>query len=167
MPDPNVRQTGTSRGPISSPMRDIRNMRRNISATAGEVKDFMGQLRGKSPREVLGIIASSSLIRSMMTAAIAVGILLVTFTIIPYAWSKVTGSDTTEETTSPEAEDEPGGEGSQAAAGDTDEPEQPAGGTDTPPPSAPEILGVGEEKQAPPNVNPLEGSTDNLFDDVK
>ena len=168
MPDPNVRQTGTARGPISSPMRDIRNMRRNISATAGEVKDFMGKLRGKSPREVLGIIASSSLIRSMGTAAVAVGILLVTFTIIPYGWAKVTGSDTTEEAASPESEGEgePDGGANQASTGGNDEPEQPTGEPTTPPPSAPEVLGVGEEKTAPPNINPLDGSAGGLFDDI-
>ena len=168
MPDPDVRQTGTPRGPMSSPMRDIRNMRRNISATAGEVREFMGKLRGKSPREVLGIIASSSLIRSMVTAAIAVGILLVTFTIIPYGWSKITGSET-EETTSTESENEgePEGGGAQASNGGDENPEQPGSGTDDPPPSAPEVLGVGEEKKAPTNINPLDGSADGLFDDVK
>ena len=65
--------------------RDVKLLKRNSAAVTAELNQFMREMRGKSPREMLGAVARSSLLRSGFTAAILLVIILFSATIIPFA----------------------------------------------------------------------------------
>lgn len=166
--------------PMASPARDIRKLKQNSTAAAGELKEFLGKIRGKSPKEMLGVVASSGLVQSFIQATIAMAVLVLALTAVPYTWSQIfpdKGDDPAENQAA--ADTEP------ATAPATDTTENPAAppaaepaaaaaaGETSPQPGAPadlknpgdfiDKLGVGEQKDAPSNVNPLEKSADDLL----
>ena len=61
----------------------------NRQAAASELREFLAQMRGKSPKEMLGTIASSNLAQSAITATAAISIAIVACTIIPFGLNKV------------------------------------------------------------------------------
>ena len=151
--------------PLVSTKRELRNLGANTQATAAELKAFLAELKGRSPQEMLGIVASSQLFRSLVLSSILVFALIVVFTLIPYFMGSDEKTGTVvESVVKPPAAAQPT---------DTDaKPEDPKP-ADTTQPAAnpadttqPDIspLGVNEEKTAPPNVNPLESDNDNFLD---
>jgi hypothetical protein len=68
--------------------RDLARARESGAASVAELKSFLESMRGKNPREMLGRVAQSGLVRSTIAATILVGILLVVFTFLPYGWEK-------------------------------------------------------------------------------
>ena len=50
--------------PMASLGRDFKNLSRNVSATAGELREFLTQMKGKGPKEMLGLVAQSTLSRA-------------------------------------------------------------------------------------------------------
>ena len=151
------------------PLNEFRNLKDNGAASASELADFLAQLRGKRPQEVLGVVAHSGLTRGMLTATAFVAVVLAVFTVTPYAWSKIfadkakvaADKPATREAAKPQAEAAP----DQASA----DPAQPAAPVAASPSQAEIIqkLGVGEARQSDPLVNPLENRTDDLLKDLK
>jgi hypothetical protein len=147
------------------PLNEFRNLKENGSASAAELAEFLVQLRGKRPQEVLGLVAQSGLTRGMVTATVMVGAILAVFTVTPYAWSKMfPGKAQVAEK-----------QAAQPAAAKTPA-EAPASAPEAAPaapaekPSQQEImqkLGVGEAKPSDPLSNPLENRTDDLLKDLK
>ena len=149
--------------PMSNPVNDIRKLKRNGKATAAELTSFLAQMRGKSPREVLGSVASSNLMRSFVQASIGVAVLVLVLTVIPW----ISGMGAKKEAVVAEIA-EPAQTTALAPAV-----VEPSG--KTPAVAAPEAIdidgkkaaadqmGVTEEKLAPLNVNPLDGSNDDLL----
>ena len=130
----------------------------NRQASSAELREFLSQMRGKSPREMLGAVASSTLVQSTFAATAAITATIVLLTVLPFGWNKFFG-----QTTASAAE----------APADAQEPERPletpvepdldgAGKSD-----AAAQLGIGESKQAPADVNPLESSTGDLLDGLE
>ena len=144
--------------PIADPVADARKLKRNATATADELRAFLRELRGKSPKEMLGEVANSNLFQASVTAATGTAILILFFTIVPFVWSKITGSDTPEVAT-------PNAVATETQPATPATPETPA--TTTPDPSAADALGVGQERTAPANVNPLENTNDDLLKDLE
>jgi len=138
-----------TRTAMASSKADLRELRDNSRATVGEIQAFLRALKGKSPQEMLGVVAQSGLFRSLVlsTALVAGGILL--FTAIPYFM----GGD---EKPTPVAEKPIPVETPEAV------PEVPA-----PAPDPLSSLGVGEELSAPPNTNPLENKGDDFLKDLE
>ncbi|HJM62532.1 MAG: hypothetical protein CMN05_12485 [Roseibacillus sp.] len=153
--------------PMANPKSELRNLRNSSSATVAELKSFLKQLQGRSPQEMLGIVAASQLFRAICISTIIVlagGLIL---TAIPFA----AGAG------KPRKEAPSGKPGPPSAA----EPAIPRPASDlaapSPPdqeanplvPTAPNLsnLGVTEEKQAPPNKNPLENEKDNFLDGLE
>lgn len=66
--------------PMSSVSRDLRKLKANTAATAGELSGFISEIRGSSPREMLGAIAQSSLMRSLLVSVAVIVFLLTTVT---------------------------------------------------------------------------------------
>ena len=56
--------TDASRESMASTKADLRELKTNSSATVQELQEFLSQLRGKSPQEMLGVVASSQLFRA-------------------------------------------------------------------------------------------------------
>ncbi len=71
--------------PMASLSRDIRNLKSNTSSTAAEVRSFLAEMQGKSPREMLGVIAQSNLASSLLLSTAIICFLLAAFTGLAFA----------------------------------------------------------------------------------
>lgn len=143
------------RSAMASTKADLRELRSNSQATVQEIQSFLRELKGKSPQEMLGAVASNSLFRSLVisTGIIVGGILL--FTAIPYFTADETPGK-------PAAENVPAKEQPKAeAVPQTPAPEAP------PEPDPLSELGVGGELAAPPGTNPLEDKGDDFLKDLE
>jgi hypothetical protein len=142
-----------TRTAMASSKADLRELRDNSRATVGEIQAFLRELKGKSPQEMLGVVAVSNLFRSLVlsTGLVVGGILL--FTAIPYFM----GSD---EKPAPVSKPPNPVE----APVQTPQPAEPAA---EPAPDPLSKLGVGEELSAPPNTNPLENKGDDFLKDLE
>ena len=63
---------------------DMRRLKTDGTATLEELKEFLASMRGRSPQEVLGSLAKSSLIQSTILATILTAIFMAVFTVVPY-----------------------------------------------------------------------------------
>lgn len=142
-----------TRTAMASSKADLRELRDNSRATVGEIQAFLRELKGKSPQEMLGVVAQSGLFRSLVlsTGLVVGGILL--FTAIPYFM----GSDG-----KPAPVSEP--PIPVEAPLETPKTVEPAA---EPAPDPLSKLGVGEELSAPPNTNPLENKGDDFLKDLE
>ena len=143
------------RAAMASTKADLRELKANSSATVSELKDFLRQLRGKGPQEMLGVVASSQLFRATILSAILVTAALFAFTAIPYFFG-----------------DDP------APAPEPVVNLTPPASTPVPPVPEPKLsdpakpvnlapLGINEELTAPPNSNPLEDKGEDFLKDLE
>ena len=161
---------------MASPAQDLKKLRASSAAATGELREFLSRMRGRSAADVLDCVSSSGLFKGLVTASIAMLALIAVLTVGPYFLSQISGDGsgdgaTVVEETSPESAEEAASSAATAtdtgAAADS-APAAPAPSTDplaptTPSAGAADTLGIGETKQAPPDVNPLESSTDDLL----
>ena len=148
--------------PIASPKRDIKQLAGNSQAVVGELREFLASLKGKSPKEMMGAVAESSLFQSLLVSTVVMVVLVFTLSVVPYYLNQgdeeaeATGEakDSSADLTGGQPEDSPQeSPPEQATAPDPDK---------TPEQKTADILGVGEV--ADPNANPLESSGDDLLD---
>lgn len=156
--------------------RDVGQIKRHGGATAAELAEFLKQLRGRRPQEVLGLVAQSGLLRATALATAGTLALLAALTVIPYFYEKsfperakpnaAEGADAAAAALA----DEPAGE---TAASDSLDAGSTATGSATPRETElqPELssetmerLGIEETVPTDPNVNPLEDRFDDLLD---
>ena len=150
------------RSSMASTKADFRELRTNTSATVQELQEFLSQLRGKSPQEMLGIVASSQLFRAIILSLILVTTALFALTAIPYFF----GGEKDAEQAAP-ASTEPA-----AVAAKPTEAKKTSPASDTKPKDAGQgedlaPLKVNDTKTAPPNVNPLEDKGDDFLKDLE
>jgi len=141
---------GSGVEPMASMSRDFTNIKRNSASTASELRGFMREMRGKSPTEMLGAIAQSTLIQSLVIATASLAVLMLVLTVVPFLMaekpdSKVVGPAKPDSLA--ETEPDP----------DKIKPE-------VKPETKPfDVLGVGQEKTGKPKeVNPFENKEDPL-----
>ena len=147
------------------------NMRRVLSdgsESLAELREFMQGLRGKSPQEVLGDVANSSLVQSTLTAAVGFCVVILGLSVASYYWNQAFADAPPASV----AKDNPAAEEPTESTPTQPEPTEPE--TAASPPSAPDAgvsgdplldkLGTGETKSADPKSNPLESSLDDLLD---
>ncbi len=148
--------SGASRTSMASTKADFRELKANSNATVQELQEFLRDLRGKSPQEMLGVVASSQLFRATIFSIILVTMAIFALTAIPY----FLGDKPTTEAEPPEvlapAEPAPVPNKAQPAPVNTPREKEPL---------AP--LGVNEKKTAPANVNPLEDDGGNFLKDLE
>lgn len=148
---------------------DMRRLKTDGSATAGELREFIGRMRGKSTQEVLGVIAQSGLVRSIVVSTLCFAVLIGIFTVGPYLLKSkgttasaepATGSSqpAASEAAAPATTSAPTGDATATAVDGSQQPDAAA---------AAAAMGLDETKQAPPDENPLEKNLDNLLDGVK
>jgi hypothetical protein len=135
--------------PLVSTRAELRNLRNNSQATVAELKAFLGELKGRSPQEMLGMVAGNQLFRATIHALVLITAVLVIFTVIPYL---------TRETPAAVAAPAP------PEATPIETPVEPAIPAE---PDPLEPLGIGEEKQAPRDVNPLDTGTGSFLDELE
>jgi hypothetical protein len=157
-----VTETDSARPSVGG---ELRQLKTNGAATAGELREFIGSLKGKSPQEVLGAVAQSGLTRGIVLATIGFVVVLVTCSVVPYGYNKIWPSVTAAPTKSSDddqpTESNPDAENSEQPVASTDE--NPAGAGDLT-----DTLGIGETKTSDPKANPLESKSnlDNLLDGI-
>lgn len=158
---------------------EFRNLKTNGSATLQELRQFLEQMRGKSPREMLGALAESGLVRATIQATIGCIALMALFTAGPYFLKGRNGAPQAAASTKTKSAETP----STAAPSDTNSEASTAATTtssksgaapplENPPPPvdierAAKKQGVGDTKHADPKSNPLEKELDNLLDKAK
>ncbi len=140
--------------PMASLPRDLKNLKGNSSATVDELRDFMKQMRGKSPADMLGAIAQSTLVRSLIVSTVSIVALLFTLTAASYFFSDEQDSKVPEKSAGQKV----------AESGEKeDSPKIPEKPVSVPVVNTPEVLGVGGEKTGKPKeVNPFENDNDPL-----
>ncbi len=134
---------------LASTTADLREMKNNSRATVQELQAFLRELKGRSPQEMLGVVAASQLARSLgLATALVTGAILL-FTAIPYFF--------------------PGKESAPPVA--TTNPLKPAPAPVAPaaPPKVDPLapLGVGEQLTAPATKTPLENKGDDFLKDLE
>ncbi len=142
-----------TRSSLASTKADLRELRSNSRATVGEIQAFLRELKGKSPQEMLGVVAESGLFRSLVLSTFLVAGGIIIFTVIPYFMGGDEKPAPASETPTPIE-----------APVEAPIPAEPATETAPDPLS---ILGVGEELSAPPNTNPLEDEGDDFLKDLE
>lgn len=149
------RNSGESRTSMASAKADLRELKANSRATVQELQLFLRELKGKSPPEMLGIVASSQLIRAIVLSVILVIVAIFALTAIPYFFGNKESPDPEQPIVTNPAT--PAAEPKQADPN----PKQikPAE------PLAP--LGLNEKKNAPANVNPLEDDGGSFLKDLE
>jgi preprotein translocase subunit SecG len=167
-------ETRPPRGGVAG---DFRRLKSDGAATVAELRDFLGQMKGKSSQEVLGMVAKSGLTRSILLATFLFAVLLVALTVGPYllgqqgadaaAPAAGAGASAEQETAQP-AESNPG-DGRAEAAGPDESPASSGEGEAVPPDAdqAIDAMGIGEARVADPDENPLEDKLDNLLDGIE
>ena len=153
-------------------VRDIRRIQAGSAATADELRDFIRQFKGRSPQEVLGVVAQSGLTRAVTTTTIASVLLLAAFTAGPYAWNKLLdGPPKPAAAAAKKPAPGPAAATPAAEAGKTAENTRPTAADATTDPAAGQELldklGEGEAKTTDPKSNPLEETADDLLKDLK
>ncbi len=147
--------------PTVSLASDLKKIRRNTTASSHEIREFLAQMRGKSPQEMLGMLASSNLVKCTAHAGVGWLAIIVVFTMGPWLWGMV--SSESPRTANPA----PAAANSAPAATVESKPAEPTPVEPAPPTKAAEKLGIGETKEAPPNKNPLENASDDLLKELK
>lgn len=144
------------RAAMASTKADLRELKSNSNATVQELQDFLRELRGKSPQEMLGVVASSQLFRATILSIILVAGALFALTAIPFFLGDdpVPAPETVAEAT-PTLPPTP--------APSVPEPDI----TDTGKPANLAPLGINEKLTAPPNKNPLEDEGESFLKDLE
>ena len=139
-------------------------LRANSGATAAELRDFVKQLRGRTPQEVIGVIAQSNLIRATAMAAGGTVVLLIIFTILPILFGSPKAKP---EATAPVAATAPADVKAATKTDDNKTPVAPPVTAKTKDQEAADKLGIGETKTPDAKSNPLDSVGDDLFKDIK
>jgi len=84
-------QTPGDSGQPRGAFKDVKRLKADGVASVEELREFLGQLKGKSPQEMLGIVAESGLAKGMVTATIGTVAVLFVFTIGPWAYAELAG----------------------------------------------------------------------------
>jgi len=154
---------------LAKPIGDAPRVRREAAASATEIRQFINGLRGKSPQEMLGAIAQSSLVKATIQATAWTVVVLGIFTVGPYmmrkdakAESKATAAAAkkNEEKAAPDKAEKPDTK-TTAATSNADEPS--ADNVQ----KAAKAMGLDDVKPADAKKNPREKDLDNLLDDLK
>jgi hypothetical protein len=144
-------KSDASRTSMASTKADFRELKTNSSATLQELQDFLRQLKGRSPQEMLGVVATSQLFRATILSVILVTATIFALTAFPYFFG---------EEPTPIAEP--------IAA--VPNPAPPVTAPIVTAPEAPnpiDPLGVNDKIPASPNTNPLEDKGEDFLKDLE
>ena len=144
---------GHSVEPMANVKGDLKNLKANSAATAGELRLFLSEMRGQTPKEMLGSIAQSSLVRSVTVSAVAIFALLLGASTIVYGVRVMNPEEPKKKKTAETPANNPDPATNAIVAGTTS-------GTN-------DVLGINQSKQGKPKeTNPFDTKGD-LLDDIK
>ena len=135
---------------------------------------WLAKMRGKSPSEVLGEVATSGLFKSLIQSTILIALIIGVWTAGAWGYEEFVKKDAVAETA-------PATDPTTSNEKETSEPEEttiPDNVADPNKAAMPDLtndskkaaadkMGVNEVKSAPSNVNPLESSADDLLKDLE
>jgi len=160
-------QTSSDSGQPTGAFKDVRRLKTDGTASVEELREFLGQLKGKSPQEMLGIVTDSGLVRGMVTATVGMAAVLFVFTVGPWAYGELAGeSGATGAVANPAGSQDPvtpepidpatQAAAAAAAVGDPGPQSATSGTTATGDlGAATKALGIGETKTGEPNLDSL------------
>ena len=139
------------------PAGRLKRLKHDTAATAAELREFLSQVSGKNPKEVIGNIASNGLVKSTALAAVFIVIFLLLTSTVAYMITPEK-SETADAKTNPLAV--------QPKTDATPETDSAATSAETTKSGDKTLdnLGVGETKIAAPDENPLDKKFDDLLD---
>ena len=148
--------------PVVSPKRDMERLGKNSQAVVGELREFLANLKGKSPKEMMGAVAESHLGKSLVSATVFMAVLLFILSAVPFYMKQNKEAEKL-------ARDETPSAGTSSTEQEESEyvPEEDEAGEKplaTPEQSTADALGIGEQKIADPKSNPLDSSGEDLLD---
>lgn len=157
--------------------RDLERIKSEGGGSVAELREFLGQMRGRTPHEMIGLVANSGLTRSMFLATFMSVIVLAAFTVIPYllaARNDDRPAPVAEETTAaieaataevdkPRSAEDPA---QPAALNSTAEPKLSDVDADLDADRAVDAMGIGETRISDPDENPMEDKLDKLLDGI-
>ncbi len=149
--------------PVAGIAKDLRRLKTDGAASVNELRQFIGQLKGRTPQEAMGVVAQSDLVRSIILAAAGCAVLLVVLTIFPY-WFRDRSSSTTTAQPATKVDTPP----LEPAAG-TAETTSPAATAGTGQPDlkrAAAAMGIGDAAPADSDTKPLDDRLDKLLDGI-
>lgn len=79
--------TSKDDGPVSM-TSGVARLKEDSQASMSELREFLGEMKGKSPTEMLGKVAQSHLARAMFLAIIGLSVFLIVFTVVPAMFSE-------------------------------------------------------------------------------
>lgn len=157
-PDPNAPTSGRGMH------RDIKSVQVNSAAVGTEIGDFLEQMRGRSPQEMLGLVAQSDLIRSTIVATVGCVVLILALTIIPHVLREEAPAkaDVKAETPATQTPPDVAKTPDPVAVGKTDTGNTKTGDN---PDKVAKTLGIGDVKTGSPDLDPFKNSDDDLLKD--
>jgi hypothetical protein len=146
------------------PLKEMRNLQANGSASVAELKEFLSSLHGKNPQEVIGIISSSMLLQSLGIAVVATFCLLFVGTLGPYLIYGPPKPKATATKSTTNAVEKTANDSKAVSTAATDGQKSKTSDAD----QAIKKLGLDEVKDADPGKNPLDKGPDidNLLDSI-
>jgi hypothetical protein len=156
-------------------VRDINRLKRDGGATAAEVREFVAQMKGRSPHDVLGMVAQSSLMHGVVVATVATLVLVAVFTVGPYLLAepvhakakKPHAAAADAKADSPDMVSDKKGNTKADVPSASTSADQPAGNDPQVSKATLEKLGVDEVKQSDSSSNPLDRKDDDLLKELK
>ena len=160
---PETQELGNA--PMASVSRDVKNIKKNTSTVADELNQFLAEIRGKSPTEMLGAFAKSNLVQSGITATIILLCILIITTIIPFALNnnKTSKQNITIETSTSTSTTNVPQRVITTPIANSSKTNKTVKPTTNAPESVAKTLGIGESKEGdPPEPNPFDSTGDLL-----
>jgi hypothetical protein len=152
--------TQAPQDPTQGVLGGLSRVKRDGAHSLQELQEFVAQMRGRSPQEVLGMVSASELVRGIVLATVGCVVLLAAFTVVPYALRDKDAA--AKASAAPAAPTKTAGPSTATtpAIASTDEK------TDKTPDAsaAAKALNIDEVKTADPSVNPLDKDLDKLLD---
>lgn len=146
---------------------DMKRMKSDASSTAEEVREFIANLKGRSPQEVLGAVSESGLVQATIQATFGCMAVLVVCTIAPWALNSEEAAAVAAEAETAAAPPEVSEDTTTEPSTETASTDSAAGGdgseeTDTARAAA--AMKIDETVITDPKSNPLDGNLDKLLD---
>ena len=149
--------------PVVSPKRDMERLGKNSQAVVGELREFLANLKGKSPKEMMGAVAESHLGKSLVSATVLMAVLLFVLSAVPFYLKQNQEAEKLDRDETPAAGTS-STEQEQESEYVPEESESGGKSVATPEQSTADALGIGEQKIADPKSNPLDSSGEDLLD---
>ena len=160
--------------PATKSSGDFQRMKEHGALTVEELREFLAKMRGKSPQEVLGLVASSDLVRATVQATIGCILLLAFATIVPYFLYAGAPKAAPAVAQKPQGNAPPTAAAAPATSNSADKkPDAAVSSTAATDPKqnnlekAAKKMGMDETKVTDPKKNPLENNLDKLLDKLE